>query len=349
MSLVSRLTTAAHHYWQQLPKESITALAFLGGAILGIQVSSNHRIRAAIILGSATLWLVTTRIQRLLQPAHNANVPIKNLLPDLISSPAKISFYQDLLPPDVLGILAQYYTFEDKQRILAKKDPELNWEAKFQEALRKRSQAQEDESRKTLEDLGIEFYPDFGDSAVEQLRRHRTVTSPKSLLLQEKQRLNAEGLQVDKMLGVRGPVLITKYLDRIVLTHWPTGKKLYELPDDGLPFTQLKEESLLSNITTNKIMSFDPDSIEFNRIGSCGVIHESGSGNCLGIYYRTEKGSVFHWINYLPAQFWRAYTKFADPIAAYNSYVLLQLRDEDRVVLDYIVIDLAEASILKAV
>ena len=263
MSLVSRLTTAAHHYWQQLPKESIPALAFLGGAILATQVSSNSRIRAAIILTPATLLFLAQRIKKLF---------VSNKQPPLVSTllhEDHSSLYFKVLPAAVLTKLGVYLSYADKQAI-ARGDGLQDW----QTALLKTDPESEKDALHFLSTMGIIHYPQFRESAVEHIQRQQSIVDLRCPPNQSHTPVNAHLLHEEAVcvpsgriikIGVLGPVLLIESLESTIAFYWPTGREIYRLESNAAPFNFITGETFQKSFLVLTSMGL-PSLEQFERI-----------------------------------------------------------------------------------
>lgn len=229
--------------WEKLPRYTLPALTLLGSAFIACRVSSNYKIRAALILTTGVLFYLAKRIHEHFRINEHFPSEVAERIPTPYVPPRqRFDFppkqkqplndqYLNLLPFDLLAKIACLQNYEQRQEILADAATE-SWQVHYKRGCQYGTEEDELIALRALASEGIVFYPEFGESAVEHLHRHQSLIKPDSPLLgAHRLQLQSRMLPIrGKISSVIGPLLLTLEGKNTVATHWPTGQILWSQP-----------------------------------------------------------------------------------------------------------------------
>ena len=235
MIAIARIRTTLSTTWDHLPRGSVPLLAITASIWISKKITSDYRIRAALILGTVALSAIASLFRTKVQVQPQELTP-PSPAPDPL--PKDLKSYFSLLPEELLRKTGRYvdyatYRLWDPQRPV---DTALH-------ILRQSYQGNSDDervARKLLATEGIPFCTHFKD-ALKIWKRYQAVIAPESKLFQGiPHRVSVKKLPINsKSLFVKGPSLIIKDERGYVAYHWPTATIQWIQEDRTLPLEKL--------------------------------------------------------------------------------------------------------------
>ena len=277
---IQRLATPLINTWHSLPRGSVPVFLAVISASIARQITSDYRIRIAIVLGTAgvaALALLANKVNRFIPEPGIAMVqPERNEIPSPAPLELDSSLYVSLLPADLLSKIGGYVHYSTYQKWDTQRPLDSALHA-IRQAYRGDAEV-EACARKALAAAGVSFCPYYGESAVVNWKRYEAVIAPESRLFQD----IAHPMKVKKMAFKghshiqKGPLLVVNEPRGCVAYHWPTGAVLWIRQDHtgqldhidlstGQPHSQ-NRGSYFGNDRLDRLEIIDPHRLMYHNL-----------------------------------------------------------------------------------
>ena len=299
---IARLVPTFNTLWQNLPRGSVPVFFGAVSALLARQITSDYRIRAAIILGTLGAavgipFLVKKVHQYFFFKFEELREP-----PQLEPLEKDPHSYLSLLPNALLlktGSYIDYATYRTW-------DPQHRLDSALHEVrigYRTNPDA-EVIARQALALDGVPFCAYVGETALENWKRYQTVLAPASRLFQGiSHRLSVKKMGPSaKELLIKGPLLVVSEARGCVAYHWPTGRVQWIQPDrtilfkhmDLLTGQRIAQTTLFRNNDLDQVEILKPQRLFYHNLKQEILL----SQNCTNIlfyqhpilFFENEKG-----------------------------------------------------------